>query len=306
MSKITDELKKIAKEEGIDLIGVVNLDEVNKFRDRLSKFKDSPIAFFTGDISDKVDYSKAWDQTKSIISFGIGYKHDILIPADMNSRGAIASFAHGDDYHIFLKHKAKALMNQINESLFSCNYKIYVDTGVLSDRVMAYSAGLGFYGKNNFIINPEYGSFIFLGHILIDIELETNDRFIQNACADCHKCINACPTNAIQDDRQFDYNKCISYLTQKGTDQNTYGYLYGCDICQAVCPFNQASLLSKHAEFKTSSELAYPKLTDIIIWDKKTFIEKYGKNTLRWRGLKTLKANAQNMLTRNNADKHQE
>lgn len=301
-----DKINKIAEEEGIDLIGVVNLDEVSALRDRLTKFKDRSIAFFSGDITDKVNYSKVWDQTKSIISFGIGYKHETLIPDDMDSRGIIASFAHGEDYHIFLKHKAKALMNQINESVLSCNYKIYIDTGVLSDRVMAYSAGLGFYGKNNFIISPKYGSFIFLGHILIDTELEANDRFMQNSCADCRKCIDACPTNAIQDDRRFDHNKCISYLTQKGIDKNTYGYLYGCDICQNVCPFNQTSLLSDHTEFNTSSELAYPKLRDIIHWDQKAFIGKYGKNTLRWRGLKTLKTNAQNILTRNNTDNHPE
>ena len=302
MSKITDELKKIAKEEGIDLIGVVNLDEVNKFRDRLSKFKDSPIAFFTGDISDKVDYIKVWDQTKSIISFGILYKHHTQIPNDMNSRCIIASFAHGMDYHMLLKHKAKALMHSINESLISCNYKIYVDTGILSDRVMAYSAGLGFYGKNNFIINPQYGSFIFLGHILLDIELEDNDRFMKSACTDCRKCIDACPTNALQNNRQFDHNKCISYITQNGINKNTFGYLYGCEICQNVCPLNQDSPLSHHTEFNTTSEFAYPKLTEIISLDQKAFIEQYGKSTLRWRGLKTLKANAQNILMQNNID----
>ncbi len=302
MSKTTDTIKQLATEEGIDLIGVANLDEINAFKDRLSVYKDKSIAFFSGDISDKVDYTKVWDQTKSIISFGILYKHDILIPDDMHSRGIIASFAHGEDYHIVLKHKAKALMSRINESLFSCNYKIYIDTGVLSDRVMAYSAGLGFYGKNNFIINPQYGSFIFLGHILLDIGLEGNDRFMESFCADCRKCIDACPTNAIKEDRQFDHNKCISYLTQKGINENTYGYLYGCDICQNACPFNQGGPMTNHAEFITSPENAYPKLTEIISLDQKAFLKKYGKSTLRWRGLKTLKANAQNILTRNNDD----
>lgn len=306
MSKINDKIKQYAKEEGIDLIGVANINEINAFRDRLSKFKDESIAFFSGDITDKIDYTKVWNETKSIISFGISYKHEVSFPDEMNMRGKIASFAHGQDYHIILKQKAKALMKRINDLLFVCNYKIYVDTGVLSDRVMAYSAGLGFYGKNNFIINPQFGSFIFLGQILLDVELESNDQFMQSCCADCRKCIDSCPTNAIQDDNQFDYNKCISYITQKGIDLNTYGYLYGCDICQNVCPFNHEISLSNHIEFNSSPELAYPKLIDVIAFDNKTFIEKYGKSSLRWRGLKTLQANAQNILNRNNRIDHSE
>ena len=302
MSKTLDKIKEIAKEEGIDLIGVANLDEINVFRDRLSKFADRSIAFFSREITDKVDYLKVWDQTKSIISFGILYRHDISIPDDMHPRGVIASFAHGEDYHIVLKYKAKALMNRINDSLLSCNYKVYVDTGVLSDRIMAYSAGLGFYGKNNFIISPQYGSFIFLGHILIDKELSTNTEFMQSSCGDCRKCIDACPTNAIQDGRQFDHNKCISYLTQKGKDSNTYGYLYGCDICQNVCPFNQIAPLSNHVEFYTSSEFAYPKLVKIMGLDEKSYNETYGKTTLHWRGLRILKTNAKNVFTRKNCD----
>ncbi len=290
-----EKLNQIAGLCDIDLVGVVNLEKLQSFRSILEKYEND-IAFFRGNIQDKVNYQKIWKNTESIIAFGVSYNQNILPPENMENRGIISKCAYGEDYHAVLKRKAAKMMQLFQNNITKCEYRIFVDTGVLSDRILAYCAGLGFYGNNNFIVNEKMGSYVFYGHILIDSSLKPNNLFLESGCGSCRLCISACPTNALEIcTRQLDYRKCISYITQKGKDINTFGYLYGCDLCQDVCPYNKSAQIIEREEFQTNKEEAFPLLEEIINMGEAEYKQRYGRSSMFWRGYNTVKRNAQNI-----------
>jgi epoxyqueuosine reductase len=224
----------------------------------------------------------------------MAYYSKVDYPQDGKKRGIISIASYGEDYHTVLKRKAEELMTEVTKEC-PMNYKIFVDTGVLSDRALAYSAGLGFYGKNNFLINETYGSFIFLGHILVDEPLMCFVMPEKSKCGGCEICHKACP-NGCYGEKMLEYERCISYQTQKGILSDSKGYLYGCDICQLACPYNSSVAENLHEEFFADAEFAYPVLENIISMEKEDFQVVYGQSALSWRKLSNLKKNAENVL----------
>jgi len=161
--------------------------------------------------------------------------------------GPVARYARGDDYHDVMWDRLNALLRWISEQRGGAvNGKAYVDTGPLLERDLARRAGLGWFGKNTTLIDPRGGSFFFLGALLLDLELAADAPFATDHCGTCRRCLDACPTNALVDAHVLDATKCISYLTieLKGDIPDAMRpligeLLYGCDICQEVCPFNR-------------------------------------------------------------------
>ena len=160
--------------------------------------------------------------------------------------GAVARYARGDDYHDIMLEKLRALHQWLAAELGrDVTGKAYVDTGPILERDLARRAGLGWFGKNTNLINPEIGSFFFLGALLVDLELEPDEPFEADRCGTCTRCLDACPTQALVEPRMLDATRCISYLTieLKGEIPEPLrepmgSLLYGCDICQDVCPWN--------------------------------------------------------------------
>ena len=160
--------------------------------------------------------------------------------------GPVARYARGDDYHDVMVEKLRALHAWLNEQLGrDVHGKAYVDTGPILERDLARRAGLGWFGKNTMLVNPERGSFFFLGTLLVDLALQPDAPFEHDRCGTCTRCLDACPTGAFTGPRQLDAPRCISYLTieQKGAIPEALreavgDRLYGCDVCQDVCPYN--------------------------------------------------------------------
>ena len=158
----------------------------------------------------------------------------------------IAAYALGDDYHDVIPRKLRELMAWLeNETGRRIAHKIYTDTGPLLERELAQRAGLGWIGKNTMLINPRGGSYFLLGEVLMDFELPPDPPFTADHCGTCTRCIDACPTDAILPDRILDSRRCISYLTielkgsiLEGLRDRCSGWVFGCDICQMVCPWN--------------------------------------------------------------------
>ena len=294
MRKRTSNIIQLAKKNKIDIIGKVDLDVLSSFGEGFSRLKDEKVPFFDGELIDRIDYLKVWGETRSILSFGVYYNQYVKKPDEQVGRAKISKSAYGTDYHRVLKTKATNFMEEVKMS-FPCEYKIYVDTGMLSDRALAYSAGLGFFGKNGFIINEEYGSYIFLGHILIDREIDIDYiKPIEQKCADCERCIKACVKNIVSGGKTT-YFDCLSYLSQVGKAEKQYGYIYGCDLCQEVCPYNEVRHKVSE-EFNTTSELAYPKVEQLVKLTNSEFKKLYGSSALFWRRFKNIKLNCANFI----------
>ncbi len=172
----------------------------------------------------------------------------------------LSKYAYGKDYHRIIRKKIKKLLEYIQNELIPCQGRIFVDSAPVMERALASRAGLGWIGKNSLLISKKYGSFLFIGGIIVDIELAYDESIKKDFCGDCTRCIDACPTQAIIQPRIVDSRRCISYLTieykgsmlprdLKGQFRNR---VFGCDICQDVCPWNKNARLHNEPELKSN------------------------------------------------------
>ena len=199
--------------------------------------------------------------TKSIVTVLYNYfPKQTLSDSD---RFKIAKYTYGTDYHDVLKRKMRQLLERIETQTGKLEgTRVFVDSAPVLDRAWAVRSGLGFIGKNTTLIHPKKGSFFFIGHLFLPIELEETGRPMTNRCGRCTKCLDACPTGALESPFHIDARKCISYLTIEykgslaGIDPKTFkGWMYGCDICQDVCPYNRFALPNHEPEFQPSQKL---------------------------------------------------
>ena len=300
------EIRKFAKNLDIDLIGFFSTDSLVECLPHLEKRVSQGFTteFERGTPEERIDYHRDFPSAKSGIVIGINYYQEIKKPVDDKFRGALAAVAWGKDYHLVLREKMLLLMEKINSELTrqgkqTVHYKSYVDNSPLVDRGSAYRAGLGFFGKNNCLINETLGSYFFIGQILLDCEINFEPlKPIPGSCGDCHRCLDVCPYEALGLGYSLDPSKCIAFLTQKKElteeeETRVQHYLYGCDLCQQVCPHNQELKKTKEKDFWIEPETAYPEIKEIVNLSNKEFQRKFGKTSAGWRGKKVLVRNAE-------------
>jgi epoxyqueuosine reductase len=204
-------------------------------------------------VEKRVDPVKLVEGAKSVISVILNYfpsisQHDPEAPV-------VSKYAYGEDYHEVIRKKLKLLLHYINESVSAASGSAFVDSAPVLDRAWAARAGLGWIGKNTNLISPETGSFIFIGSLIVDIPLQA-DSPIGDLCGDCNRCIRACPTGAIIKPRVLNARQCLSYLTIENKGVIDPGFrdkfenrVFGCDICQDVCPWNRRAVPHRVTEF---------------------------------------------------------
>ncbi len=204
--------------------------------------------------------------------------------------GPIARYARGRDYHDVIEAKLRTLHRWLTETTGEqVAGKAYVDTGPILERDLARRAGLGWFGKNTNLINPEIGSFFFIGVLLVDLELVRDAPFEVERCGTCTRCIEACPTGAIVDTGVLDSNKCISYQTieNRGTIpvelRASFGELvYGCDICQDVCPWNEKFARDlAEPELEARADLSDPDLARLLLLSEAEFSTTFAKSPIK-------------------------
>jgi epoxyqueuosine reductase len=228
---------------GFDLTGITTLgpaDTSAAFDHWLAQGYDGDMSYIARTAEKRKDSRLPFAGVQSAIVVGMSY-------GGREPSGPVARYARGDDYHELMVERLDALHRWIESRLgTSIRGKAYVDTGPILERDLARRAGLGWFGKNTTLVNPRGGSFFFLGSLLLDLELEPDAPFATDHCGSCTRCLDACPTHALTSPRILDSNLCISYLTieLKGEIpaplQPLIGeLLYGCDICQEVCPWNE-------------------------------------------------------------------
>jgi epoxyqueuosine reductase len=242
-----------ARELGFDTAGIVRLGPVPTY----DAFRDWIGRGYAGDMTYLPRGAEKRQDTRRPVSHA---RSAIVVTLDYGGRepaGPVARYARGDDYHDVMLERLDALHRWIEaECGHAVGGKAYVDTGPILERDLAQRAGLGWIGKNTMLLDPERGSFFFLGALLLDLELEPDAPFEADRCGTCTRCIDACPTGAIVEPRVVDATRCISYLTIE--HRGAIGpplrpllgdHLYGCDVCQDVCPWNErfASALDEPA-----------------------------------------------------------
>ena len=203
--------------------------------------------------------------------------------------GRIAAYAWGDDYHDTLIPKLQALVSFIEGQVGKIiPNRYYTDTGPILERDLAQRAGLGWIGKNSCLINPKHGSYFLLAEILLGLELEPDDPFSIDYCGNCTRCIEACPTHCILPNRTIDARRCISYLTielkediPEGLRPLMENWIFGCDACQAICPWNRFSISDIDASFAPRLDRPTPNLIHELSLSSEAFNQKFKNNPVK-------------------------
>lgn len=232
---------------------------------------------------------------RSMIVVALPYRTDDPVVEDDLPRGRIARFARGRDYHLEVEERLGKLGEWLRGEVPGSSYRICVDTGPMIDRAAAWLAGIGSYGKNASIITKEAGSWVVLGELITDIEIEPDEPAPMEECGECSICMSACPAGAIIKPFVIDQTRCISHLTQmKGEvpveSRRLMGdRIYGCDVCQEVCPKNSAHVGKLYAEVGLG---ARPELTRLLDISEEEFRSVVGPTAVGWIGRKRLLRNA--------------
>jgi epoxyqueuosine reductase len=206
------------------------------------------------------------DDAKTVVSLLLNYYPEEIQNAESPK---ISKYAYGEDYHTVIKDKLKELIQYLKENIGEINGRAFVDSAPVMDKVWANKSGLGWIGKNSNLIHPKEGSFFFIAELILDIEIEP-DGPMKDYCGTCTRCIDACPTGAIVQPYVVDGSKCISYLTIELKDEllpNEFkgkmdNWMFGCDICQDVCPWNRFSKITQEQRFKPNPLLLELKSND--------------------------------------------
>ncbi|MGX7174264.1 tRNA epoxyqueuosine(34) reductase QueG [Enterococcus ratti] len=303
---LKDEIIEESKRLGIDKIGFTTAEPFDYLKESLEEQKAAghTSGFEHPIIEERLHLEKTFDHPQSIISIALAYPTKIQeeIPKD-EKRGQFARASWGIDYHEILRERLNQLIVFIQSR--ACKWQQeekwrfapQVDTGELVDVAVAQRAGLGFVGRNGLLITKEYGSFVYLGEIVTNIVFEPDKPEIFG-CGDCMRCITACPTKALLGDGKMNAQRCLSYQTQtKGLMPNEYrkkirNVIYGCDICQLVCPYNRGKDFHFHKEMEPKIEEVCPKLKPMLSLSNKEFNAQFGHLAGSWRGKKPLQRNA--------------
>jgi epoxyqueuosine reductase len=296
---VTQKVKAI----GFDLVGFAKAEILEAESERLQKWLDknfqAGMDYMSKNFEKRNDVKKILQDAKTVISLGLNY-YTPSSYSEEESKGKISRYAWGKDYHLIIW----AMLDELEEELRKINPDFesisYVDTGPVMDKAWAVRAGIGWLGKHTNVINREIGSWFFIANIITNYEFEYSEPIL-DFCGSCTACLDACPTKAIVQEYVVDANKCISYLTienKKAISEEFKGkfdnWLFGCDICQDVCPWNQkfpVETLLK--DFQPQNEEL--DLDEVIEMNEEEFKERFKNSPVKRAKLSGLKRNADHL-----------
>lgn len=290
------------KEIGIDKVGFTTAKPFEYMKEPLIEqhAKGHTTGFEHPILDERIYPDLIFDHPQSILSICVAYPSKPLEKPERikgERRGSFARASWGVDYHDILRGKMDRLVNFMQEKVPTARFKSMVDTGELIDTVVAQRAGIGFIGRHGLLITEEFGSYVYLGEIVTDIDFEPDEPGVFG-CGDCTRCVTACPTGAILGNGQLDPIICLSYQTQtKGNMPEEFrskiGHvIYGCDICQQACPYNRGKNFHLHSEMEPEPGRETPVLQPFLTISNREFKERFGVLAGSWRGKKPLQRNA--------------
>ena len=244
----SQKVKELARSQGFDFCGISRAQPLDReavdLEEWLNGHRHGEMHYMANHFDKRTDPGKLLPGTRSIISVLLNYfpEPDQQQPTDAPK---ISKYAYGRDYHKVLKKKLKHLLQSIREEIGAVEGRPFVDSAPVMDKAWAQRSGLGWVGKHTNLLNRQMGSFFFIGELFVDMELAP-DGPVKDYCGTCTRCVDACPTDALDDPYQIDGSKCISYLTIELKDAipghfkgQMEDWMFGCDICQDVCPWNR-------------------------------------------------------------------
>jgi epoxyqueuosine reductase len=301
----TELVKQFANELGFMYCGISKAVFLEEEAPRLAKWlkngNHGKMAYMENHFDKRLDPTKLVPGAKSVISLLYNYSTKNVQPVDAPK---IAKYAYGEDYHFVIKDKLRSLINKITESIGSVEGRVFVDSAPVLEKSWAAKSGLGWIGKNTNLIHPREGSFFFLAELIIDLPL-ISDGPMKDYCGTCTKCIDACPTDALTP-YEIDARKCISYLTIELKDEvipNDFkkkmeNWMFGCDICQDVCPWNRFSITHNEPRFLPKSTLETMHAEDWRELSKEVFNDLFRKSAVKRAKYAGLKRNIDFLLSR--------
>jgi len=298
---LSRDIKNKALEIGFSKIGITEAVFYKQDQDNLEKWLSNG---FNGSMhwierrkAERANIHKYYPNARSIISVALNYFTGHA--NDYFSKHKISNYAWGDDYHTVIKSKLNELLNYIKNNNSEIEGICCVDTSPVSEKVWAQRAGIGWIGKHTNLITREYGSWVFLGELILDCDLVYDQPFTDDLCGSCTACLEACPTDAIISEYKLDATKCISYQTIENRDSiplefsnKMDNWIYGCDICQEVCPWSSKfSVISNQDAFKPRNFLIKNESDYLYNLTDEEYVKLFKNSAMKRTKLKGLKRN---------------
>ena len=302
-------IKQRARRLGFDLVGIAPASG-SAYRDYFRQWLDAGRAgemeYLARRFDERVDPATYMPGARSVVCVAINYHVPLqpLDPRDAHHHGRVARYALGDDYHELIKSRLYELADAVREMAPDARTRACVDTAPVMEKELAARAGVGWFGKNGCVINEHAGSWLLLGEVITTLELPPDEPALDR-CGTCRRCIDACPTGAITAPYQIDATRCISYLTieHRGPiapplQQQIGDWLYGCDVCQDVCPWNSKGLAAIAPELQPRFATGTLDVRDVISWTDEEYRAKLRGSAMKRVKLPVLQRNAR-MVTQN-------
>lgn len=289
LSSHTALVKQLADKLGFDGCGIAEArfleEEAPRLENWLNRNYHGHMDYMANHFDKRLDPTKLVPGAKSVVSLLYNYYPEEDLAKQHGFK--IAKYAYGRDYHDVIKEKLWTFLDSLREKIGEINGRVFVDSAPVMERQWARLAGLGWLGKNGLLLNKSKGSFYFLAELIIDLELEY-DLPMSDHCGTCTKCIDACPTEAIVEPGVVDGSKCISHYTIElkselpiNSTEPFENWVFGCDICQDVCPWNRFSKPHNEPNFKPNSELQDLRESDWLELSQESFDDVFGKSAIK-------------------------
>ena len=303
-------IKQQAHAEGFEKVGIVPAQPLDAERRRLTEWLErgyhGRMDWMARDPEMRTDPRRLFPGARSVVVVAKNY----YTPSQHNSQtvdsktGKVSRYAWGDDYHDVVGERLRSLLAWIKQLAPEAEGKVCVDIQPMMDKAWGVRAGLGWIGKHTNLITQDYGSWVFIGELLLNLDLPVEEERVADHCGECTLCIDACPTGAITEPYVVDSNRCISYGTIELRDENLpieiannlNGWLYGCDICQDVCPWNRFQQATEEVRFEPRVGNDNAPLEEVLELTQETYADRFRRSAMKRAKLSGLQRNARALL----------
>jgi epoxyqueuosine reductase len=300
---VTAQIRARAHDIGFQKVGIVRAEVLTDERVRLKEWLrrgfHGEMPYMARDPEQRTNLQKVFPEARSVVVVAMNYymPHQHVEDSQV---GKVSRYAWGDDYHEVVGEKLRELLKWIKQQWPEAEGKVCVDIQPVMDKAWAVRAGLGWMGKHTNVITRDYGSWVFIGELLLNLELEHSDDQIADQCGSCTLCLDACPTGAIVEPYVLDANLCISHATiesraatiRSDVAERLEGWLYGCDVCQDVCPWNHTTPVSREARFEPREGNVNASLVDTLELTAESYAARFRGSAMKRAKLQGLQRNA--------------